>query len=143
MLQQAECSYKLQLFCRLSKNKPTGFCFHLFVMIQTCTYLYSSNFTPQVKQAKKQFACFNCEVKLLEYRMNTVANDTYVISSLFFLMNIDGQKIGCYAFDFVYLSHTLSTCATVPNSFAFILPNAFYIWNILHFLKMGDVFKCS
>jgi len=31
------------LIAKLSSNRPTGLFFHLFVMIQTCTYPYSSN----------------------------------------------------------------------------------------------------
>jgi len=38
-------------FRRISRLK---LCFHLFAMIQTCRYLYSSNFIPQVKQARNQ-----------------------------------------------------------------------------------------
>jgi len=39
---------------KFSRNQSTGLCFHLFAMIQTCTYLCSSNFTPQVKEARTQ-----------------------------------------------------------------------------------------
>ena len=31
------------------RNQPIGLCFLLFAMFQTCAYLYSSNFIPQVK----------------------------------------------------------------------------------------------
>jgi len=41
------------------RNQPTGLCFHLFAMIQTCTYLYPINFTPQVKEAGNQSQMFN------------------------------------------------------------------------------------
>jgi len=34
--------HKLQPYSKLSGNQPTGLCFYLFPMIQTCTYLYSS-----------------------------------------------------------------------------------------------------
>jgi len=54
-----ETNYKLYVFCRLSRNQPTGLCYHLFAMIQTCTYLYSSNFTPQLKQARNLLQIFN------------------------------------------------------------------------------------
>jgi len=40
-------------------DHPTCLCFHLFAMIQTRTCVYSSNFTPQVKQAKTQWEIFN------------------------------------------------------------------------------------
>jgi len=43
----------------LERNQPTGLCFHLFAMIQTCAYLYSRNFTPQVKEARNQSQIFN------------------------------------------------------------------------------------
>jgi len=36
-----------------------GSFFQLFAMIQTCVYLYSSNFTPQVKEARNQSQIFN------------------------------------------------------------------------------------
>jgi len=29
------------------RNQLTVLCFHLFVLIQTCTYLYSSKYSPQ------------------------------------------------------------------------------------------------
>jgi len=44
---------------RTPMNQPTGLCFHLFAMIQTGTYLYSSNFTPQGKEARNQSQIFN------------------------------------------------------------------------------------
>jgi len=50
---------KLYVFCRLKRNQPTGLCFHVFAMIQTCAHLYSSNFTPQVKDARNQSQIFN------------------------------------------------------------------------------------
>jgi len=31
----------------LSRNQPTVLCFHLFAIIQTCTHLYSSTYSPQ------------------------------------------------------------------------------------------------
>jgi len=34
-------------FLSAFENQPTGFCFHLFMMIQICTYLYSSKYFPQ------------------------------------------------------------------------------------------------
>jgi len=39
--QDMNYNYKLQVCSKLLKNQPTGLCFHLFVLIQTCTYLYS------------------------------------------------------------------------------------------------------
>jgi len=48
-------TYKLVVFCRLSKNQSTRLCFHLFAMIQTCAYLYSSNFS--IKNLRL-FPCF-------------------------------------------------------------------------------------
>jgi len=50
---------KLYVVDRLYRNQLTGFCFHLFAMIETCAYLYSSNFTPQVKEARNQSQIFN------------------------------------------------------------------------------------
>ena len=38
------CSYSS---CKLSRYQPNSLCFHLFAIIQTCTYLYSSNQSPQ------------------------------------------------------------------------------------------------
>jgi len=35
--------WKLWVCYKLSRNQPTGLFFHHFAMIQTCTYLYSSN----------------------------------------------------------------------------------------------------
>jgi len=29
------------------RNQPTALCFYLFAMIQSCTYLYSSMYSPQ------------------------------------------------------------------------------------------------
>ena len=54
-----QSNQNLLVFCKLSRNQPTGHCFHLFAMIQTRTYLYSSNFIPQVKQARNQSKIFN------------------------------------------------------------------------------------
>ena len=38
---------KLKACCMLSRNHPVGFCFLHFAVIQACTYLYSSNYSPQ------------------------------------------------------------------------------------------------
>jgi len=35
-----------------------GLCFLLFAMFQTCAYLYSSNYTQQVKEARNQSQLF-------------------------------------------------------------------------------------
>jgi len=48
-------------FLWLPKNQPTELCFQLFAMIQTCTCLYSSNFTPHVKHTRNQSQLFNKE----------------------------------------------------------------------------------
>jgi len=40
------------VFCRLSRNQPTGLCFFHFVMIQTYTYLCSSNWSLQRREIR-------------------------------------------------------------------------------------------
>jgi len=60
-------SWKLCVGCKLSRNQPTGLCFHRVALIQTCTSLYSSNWSPRRWrvwiQTKKSADGFKLEVK--------------------------------------------------------------------------------
>jgi len=80
---------KLYIFDRLQRNQPTGLCFHLFAMIQTCAYLYSSNFTPQVKKARNQSQIFN--------RKSISRNTTHRQS--YHLIQIESQNFGLHLFE--------------------------------------------